>query len=159
MLEDLKQLAFQEFTASEVCLVLRKLLGTQVKIGLSLLNYYVKNNIICPTGTGMHRGKRKFSFSDLVLLYWLFKLKREGVSVSKFKEACEIIQRKVKKKADLMSLVLATDGERIYVKSDSNISGLVGQVLSGKGKGQYVWIFGFKNLTEDVKSVLVSAES
>lgn len=150
----LKEYVFREFNAVEVCDILRKLNGDRIKIGLPLINYYVKTGIVIPTGKGVYRGKRKFSFTDLVLFYWLFKLKQEGVQVKKFKEAFDILRKKLKTVKDALDLVLATDGEKIYLRKVSSVGGLVGQVLSGKTKGQYVWIFGFKNLTDEVKAAI-----
>lgn len=152
----LKEYVFREFNAVQVCEILRKLIGERVKIGLPLINYYVKTGIIVPTGKSSYRGKKKFSFIDLVLFYWLFKLKQEGVQVKKFREAFDILRRKLRTVKDALDLVLATDGEKIYLRKTSSVGGLVGQVLSGKTKGQYVWIFGFKNLTEELKDAIGS---
>ncbi len=151
---DHKDKIFKEFTAVEVCNLLTKLLGSSSKINLPLLNYYVKNRIITPSGRGMYRGRKKFSFKDLVLLYWLIKLKKEGLQIKRFKEACDLIQKRIKKHSDLLSLVLATDGESVYLRKINNLDGLVAQVLSGSNKGQYIWVFGFKSMTEEIESVL-----
>ncbi|MCS6960924.1 MAG: hypothetical protein NZT61_00270 [Deltaproteobacteria bacterium] len=157
-MEGLKQYAFKEFTASEVCQILRQLLGERIKIGLPLINFYTRSGLIVPTGKTIYRKKRKYSFYDLVLFYWLFRMKREGVHLSKFKSACEILRKKIKSKKDLLSFVLATDGERIYVRSGKSVNNLVGQILSGKNRGQYIWIFGFKNIADELKSVVAQTQ-
>jgi hypothetical protein len=72
----------REFTAKDVQEILRTLTGGNEKIGLALLNYYARTNLVPTTGKSKSRGRPKYAYADLLLLCWLFRMKREGLPVS-----------------------------------------------------------------------------
>ncbi len=51
----------QEFTAKDVQAILRSLTGGEEKIGLALLNYYARTNLVPATGETLSRGRKKYS--------------------------------------------------------------------------------------------------
>ena len=65
----------REFPAKDVQQILRTLTGDQEKIGLALLNYYARTNLVPTTGKTKCRGRAKYSYADLILLCWLFRMK------------------------------------------------------------------------------------
>jgi len=148
----LKQFAFQEFTANEICSILSSLLGDGVKISLPQLSYYVKKKFVRPDGVTFFRGKRKFSFKNLIILYWLFKLKQQGLAVNKFAQCIPQLERLSKSVKELLNMVLITDGDRVYLKDSSEVGKVVGKILNGKNKGQYVWLFGLSSLAEGLNN-------
>ena len=63
----------REFTAKEVQNILRKLTSGEEKIGLALLNYYARTNLVPSTGREISRGRNKYCYADVILLCWLFR--------------------------------------------------------------------------------------
>jgi hypothetical protein len=61
----------REFTAKQVQAILRTLTGGEEKIGLALLNYYARTNLVPTSGKSKSRGRQKYSYPDLILLCWL----------------------------------------------------------------------------------------
>jgi len=52
----------REFTAKQVQSILRSLSGGQEKIGLALLNYYARTNLVPCTGKDKCRGRNKYCY-------------------------------------------------------------------------------------------------
>ena len=107
----------REFTAKEVQAILRSLTGGIEKIGLALLNYYARTNLVPTTGKSKNRGRKKYSYPDLILLCWLFRMKREGLPVNRFRRGIDYLRKHLprlhKNPADM---VLLTDGRHLFIK-------------------------------------------
>ena len=54
----------KEFTAKEIQSVLRIVTGGLEKIGLALLNYYSRTNLVPASGNSISRGRNKYTYSD-----------------------------------------------------------------------------------------------
>jgi len=87
----------REFTAKDVQMILRSITGGTEKIGLALLNYYARTNLVPTTGKSTNRGRNKYSYSDLILLCWLFRMKREGLPVNRFRRGIDYLRKRLPK--------------------------------------------------------------
>lgn len=145
----------REFTAKEVQIILRALTGGNEKIGLALLNYYARTNLVPPTGASVSRGRNKYSYSDMILLCWLFRMKREGLPVNRFRRGIDYLRKRMpklhKKPADM---VLLTDGRQLFLKHRIQDKGQIAEALTGKKAGQYVWAYAIGSLIEEVDRIV-----
>ena len=87
----------REFTAKDVQQILRTLTGGVERIGLALLNYYARTNLVAPSGIEITRGRNKYSYSDLILLCWLFRMKKEGLPVNRFRRGIDYLRKHLPK--------------------------------------------------------------
>src|SRR4051812_6934767 len=107
----------REFTAKEVQVILRRVTGGVEQIGLALLNYYARTNLVPPTGQTRNRGRAKYCYSDLVLLCWLFRMKAEGLPVNRFRKGIEYLRRRLPKLyKNPADMVMLTDGRQLFIK-------------------------------------------
>ena len=145
----------REFTAKEVQMILRNLTGGTEKIGLALLNYYARTNLVPTTGMTLSRGRKKYSYSDMILLCWLFRMKREGLPVNRFRRGIDYLRKKLprlfKKPTDM---VLLTDGRQLFIKHRVEDKSQIAEVLTGKKAGQYVWAYAIGSLIEEVEAII-----
>ncbi len=145
----------REFTAKEVQAVLRSLTGDAEKIGLALLNYYARTNLVPCTGKGMHRGRQMYSYTDVILLCWLFRLKREGLPVNRFRKGVEYVRKRLPNiYKNPRDIVLLTDGRQLFVKHRVQDKSQIAEVLTGKRAGQYVWVYAIGSLIEEVDRII-----
>lgn len=145
----------REFTAKDVQGILRTLTGGQEKIGLALLNYYARTKLVPTTGASSSRGRKKYSYSDLILLCWLFRMKREGLPVSRFRKGIDYLRKRLPKLyKDPTDMVMLTDGKQLYVKHRIEDKNQIAEVLTGKRAGQYVWAFAIGSLIEEVDGII-----
>ena len=145
----------REFTAKDVQSILRSLTGGTEKIGLALLNYYSRTNLVPNTGKQVNRGRRKYSYSDLILLCWLFRMKREGLPVNRFRRGIDYLRKRLPRLFKSPSdMVLLTDGRQLYIKHRVEDKGQIAEVLTGKKAGQYVWAYAIGSLIEEVDKII-----
>lgn len=149
----------REFTAKQVQSILRTLTAGEEKIGLALLNYYARTNLVPCTGKTMSRGRRKYSYADLILLCWLFRMKAEGLPVNRFRRGIDYLRRRVPKLyRNPNDMVLLTDGRQLFIKHRVQDKGQIAEVLTGKKAGQYVWAYAIGSLIEEVNRIIESLE-
>ena len=145
----------REFTAKQVQAILRAVIGNQEKIGLALLNYYARTNLVPCTGKSISRGRRKYSYPDLLLLCWLFRMKKEGLPVNRFRRGIDYLRKHMprlhKNPADL---ILLTDGKQLFLKDRVEDKNQIAEVLTGKKAGQYVWAYAIGSLIEEVDQII-----
>jgi DNA-binding transcriptional MerR regulator len=145
----------REFTAKEVQVVLRALTGGEEKIGLALLNYYARTNLVPTTGKLKNRGRNRYSHSDLLLLCWLFRMKREGLPVNRFRRGVDYLRKKLPKLLkNPVDMVLLTDGKQLYIKHRIDDRGAIAEALTGRKAGQYVWAYAIGSLIEEVDRII-----
>jgi len=145
------QLLEREFTAKEVQGVLRNLIGGAEKIGLALLNYYARTNLVPATGKTKSRGRKKYSYPDLILLCWLFRMKREGLPVNRFRRGIDYLRKHLPRlHRNPADMVLLTDGRHLFIKHRVDEKGQIAEVLTGKKAGQYVWAYSIGSLIQEV---------
>lgn len=145
----------REFTAKDVQQILRSLTGGTEKIGLALLNYYARTNLVPTTGKEKHRGRKKYSYSDLILLCWLFRMKREGLPVNRFRRGIDYLRKKLPKLSKSPDdMVLLTDGRQLFLKHRVEEKGAIAEALTGKKAGQYVWAYAIGSLIEEVDRII-----
>lgn len=145
----------REFSAKDVQVVLRSLTGGTEKIGLALLNYYARTNLVPTSGKTQHRGRQKYSYSDLILLCWLFRMKREGLPVNRFRKGIDYLRKKLPKLfKSPTDMVLLTDGNQLFIKHRVEDKGQIAEVLTGKKAGQYVWAYAIGSLIEEVDQLI-----
>lgn len=145
----------REFTAKEVQTILRTLTGGAEKIGLALLNYYARTNLVPTTGKGVSRGRAKYSYSDVVLLCWLFRMKNEGLPVNRFRRGIDYLRKKIPNlMRDFADMVLLTDGRQLFLKHRVQDKGQIAEVLTGRKAGQYVWAYAIGSLIEEVDRII-----
>lgn len=145
----------REFTAKVVQSILRQLTGDEEKIGLALLNYYARTNLVPATGREMSRGRKKYAYSDLVLLCWLFRMKREGLPVNRFRRGIDYLRKKLPKlHKNPTDMVLLTDGRQLFIKHRVQDKGQIAEVLTGRKAGQYVWAYAIGSLIEEVDRII-----
>jgi DNA-binding transcriptional MerR regulator len=145
----------KEFTAKEVQSVLRVITGGTEKIGLALLNYYSRTNLVPSTGKGLSRGRKKYSYADLVLLCWLFRMKREGLPVNRFRRGIDYLRKKLPKlHQNPKDMILLTDGKQLFIKHRVDEKVEIAEALTGKKAGQYVWAYAIGSLIEEIDKVI-----
>jgi len=145
----------REFTAKEVQAVLRALTGNTEKIGLALLNYYARTDLVGATGKGKQRGRQKYSYADVVLLCWLFRMKKEGLPVNRFRRGIAYLRKRLPKiHEEPRDVVLLTDGRQLFIKHRVNDREDIAEVLTGVKAGQYVWAYSIGSLIEEVDKVI-----
>ncbi len=150
-----KELTSREFTAKDVQQILRKLTDEVEKIGLALLNYYARTNLVPATGKAIHRGRNKYSYADLILLCWLFRMKREGLPVNRFRRGIDYLRGRVPKlHKNPTDMVLLTDGKQLFIKHRVQDKGQIAEVMTGKKAGQYVWAYAIGSLIEEVDKII-----
>ena len=149
------QLLDREFAAKDVQQVLRTLTGGAEKIGLALLNYYARTNLVPSTGKTKSRGRQKYTYSDLVLLCWLFRMKREGLPVNRFRRGIDYLRKRLPKlHKSPTDMVLLTDGKQLFIKHRIEEKGEIAEALTGNKAGQYVWAYAIGSLIEEVDRIL-----
>lgn len=145
----------REFTAKEVQTILRTLTGGTEKIGLALLNYYSRTNLVPCTGRSINRGRPKYAYADLILLCWLFRMKREGLPVNRFRRGIDYLRKKLPKlHKNPSDMVLVTDGKQLFIKHRVQEKVQIAEVLTGKKAGQYVWAYAIGSLIEEVDRII-----
>jgi DNA-binding transcriptional MerR regulator len=145
----------REFTAKDVQHILRLLTGGTEKIGLALLNYYARTNLVPSTGKELHRGRQKYSYADLVLLCWLFRMKREGLPVNRFRRGIDYLRKRLPKLSkNPADMILLTDGRQLFLKHRIQDKGQIAEALTGKKAGQYVWAYSIGSLIEEVERII-----
>lgn len=146
----------REFAAKDVQEILRTLTGGSEKIGLALLNYYARTNLVPTTGKTKSRGRLKYSYSDLILLCWLFRMKREGLPVNRFRRGIDYLRKRLPKlHKNPSDMVLLTDGKQLFIKHRVDEKGDIAEVLTGNKAGQYVWAYAIGSLIEEVDKIIV----
>lgn len=145
----------REYTAKQVQAVLRRITNSQEKIGLALLNYYARTDLVPTSGKTESRGRQKYTYSDVVLLCWLFRMKAEGLPVNRFREGLEYLRKRLpklyKSPADM---VMLTDGKQLFVKHRVDDKNEIAEALTGRKAGQYVWMFAIGSLIEEVNQII-----
>ena len=149
------KLTNREFTAKDVQTVLRVLTGGTEKIGLALLNYYARTDLVPCTGKTASRGRKKYSYSDVILLCWLFRMKKEGLPVNRFRKGIDYLRKRLPRiQKDPQDMVLLTDGKNLFLKHRIEDKGQITEVLTGSKAGQYVWAYSIGSLIEEVESII-----
>lgn len=103
-----------------------------------MLNYLARSGIIPPSlSTNPGRGrKRKYSFTDVVMLRALNRLLSKGISVARLKEALKQLNAyKVISPTTLSEKFLVTDGNTLYWKKDETT------LLQLHDDGQFAFAF------------------
>ena len=145
----------REYTAKEVQSILRGVNGQDEKIGLALLNYYARTDLVTATGRTTNRGRNKYSYSDVVLLSWLFRMKKEGLPVNRFRRGISYLRKRLPKlHANPKDMVMLTDGKNLFIKNKIEDKADIAEVLTGSQAGQYVWAYCIGNLIEEVDKVI-----
>lgn len=147
----------REFTAKEVQAIVRVLTGSTEKIGLALLNYYARTDLVPATGRTKHRGRARYSYPDVVLLCWLFRMKREGLPVNRFRRGIAYLRKRLPRLySHPKDMVLLTDGSQLFLKNRISERTDIAEVLTGGKAGQYVWAYSIGSLIEEVDRAIDS---
>ncbi len=146
----------REYTAKEVQSVLRSLLGDNEKIGLALLNYYARTDLVGATGRTLQRGRTRYSYADVVLLSWLFRMKKEGLPVNRFRRGIAYLRKRLPKLYQTpKDMILLTDGKQLFLKHRITDRDGIAEVLTGGRAGQYVWAYSIGSLIEEVDKAIL----
>ncbi|MCC6219867.1 MAG: hypothetical protein IT291_01345 [Deltaproteobacteria bacterium] len=145
----------REFTAKEVQSILRGMLGGSEKIGLALLNYYSRTELVVASGRTQQRGRNCYSYADVILLSWLFRMKREGLPVNRFRRGISYLRKRLPKlHENPRDMILLTDGKQLFIKNRIEDRDGIAEVLTGPRAGQYVWAYCIGSLIEEVDTVI-----
>lgn len=145
----------REFTAKQVQSILRTLTGDKEKIGLALLNYYARTDLVSATGRLKQRGRTCYSYADVVLLCWLFRMKKEGLPVNRFRRGIAYLRKRLTKLYQHpKDMILLTDGRQLFLKHRVNDRNDIAEVMTGPRTGQYVWAYSIGSLIEEVDRVI-----
>lgn len=145
----------REYTAKEVQSILRALTGNVERIGLALLNYYARTDLVCPTGKTEARGRPKYTYADVVLLCWLFRMKAEGLPVNRFRRGIAYLRKRLPRLYDSpKDMILLTDGRQLFLKHRVTDRTDIAEAMTGTRAGQYVWAYSIGSLIEEVDSVI-----
>lgn len=145
----------REFTAKEVQAILRSMTANEEKIGLALLNYYARTDLVAATGRTKQRGRQKYSYADVVLLCWLFRMKKEGLPVNRFRRGISYLRKRLPRlHENPRDMVLLTDGSNLFIKHRIEDRRDIAEVLTGAKAGQYTWSYAIGSLIEEVDRVI-----
>lgn len=145
----------REFTAKDVQGILRVLTGSREKIGLALLNYYSRTDLVSATGRTKQRGRAKYSYADIVLLSWLFRMKEEGLPVNRFRRGISYLRKRLPKlHQSPKDMILLTDGKQLFLKHRIEEKESIAEVLTGQRSGQYVWAYSIGALIQEVDKAI-----
>jgi hypothetical protein len=145
----------REFTAKEVQSILRSLTGNTERIGLALLNYYARTDLVSASGRSKQRGRPKYSYADVVLLCWLFRMKSEGLPVNRFRRGIAYLRKRLPKLyQNPKDMMLLTDGKQLFLKNRVIDRNDIAEALTGPRAGQYVWAYSIGSLIEEVDRVI-----
>ena len=145
----------REYTAKQVQTILRALTKDLEKIGLALLNYYARTDLVSPTGETTSRGRKKYTYADVVLLCWLFRMKAEGLPVNRFRRGIVYLRKRLTKlHENPKDMILLTDGRHLYLKHRVEDRLDIAETLTGTSAGQYVWAYSIGSLIEEVDTIL-----
>lgn len=144
----------REYTAKEVQVILKSMTDDE-KIGLALLNYYARTDLVPATGSSKQRGRPKYSYADVVLLCWLFRMKREGLPVNRFRRGIAYLRRRLPRLySNPKDMIMLTDGNNLFIKHRIEDKDDIAEVLTGPGMGQYVWAYSIGSLIEEIDRVI-----
>lgn len=145
----------REYSAKEVQAIIRALTGNGEKIGLALLNYYSRTDLVCPTGNTRQRGRAKYSYADVVLLGWLFRLKQQGLAVNRFRRGIAYLRKRLPRlHQNPKDMILITDGEQLFLKHRVEDREGIIEVLTGEWAGQYRWAYPIGSLIQEVDQAI-----
>ncbi len=145
----------REYTAKEVQSILRALTGNIERIGLALLNYYARTDLVSPTGKTEARGRPKYTYADVVLLCWLFRMKAEGLPVNRFRRGIAYLRKRLPRLYESpKDMILLTDGRQLFLKHRVQDRTDIAEAMTGARAGQYVWAYSIGSLIEEVDSVI-----
>lgn len=145
----------REFTAKEVQAILRQLIGSVEKIGLALLNYYARTDLVGASGRTKQRGRSKYTYADVVLLCWLFRMKKEGLPVNRFRRGIAYLRKRLPKLyQNPKDMILLTDGKQLFLKNRIAERQDIAEALTGGKTGQYVWAYSIGSLIEEVDRLI-----
>jgi DNA-binding transcriptional MerR regulator len=145
----------REFSAKEVQQLLRSLTGNTEKIGLALLNYYARTDLVAATGRTTHRGRQKYSYADVVLLSWLFRMKKEGLPVNRFRRGISYLRKRLPRlHSNPKDMIMLTDGKGLFLKHRVTEKSDIAEVLTGGKAGQYVWAYSIGTLIEEIDTAI-----
>jgi DNA-binding transcriptional MerR regulator len=145
----------REYTAKEVQAILRTLSGSSEKVGLALLNYYARTDLVSATGRNKQRGRRCYSYADIVLLCWLFRMKRQGLPVNRFRRGIAYLRKRLPRLyKEPKDMVLLTDGKQLYLKNQVEDPNGIVEVLGGNEAGQFVWACKIGSLITEVDQAI-----
>lgn len=145
----------REYTAKEVQNILRLLTGSREKIGLALLNYYARTDLVSASGRTKQRGRIKYSYADIVLLSWLFRMKEEGLPVNRFRRGISYLRKRLPKlHQSPKDMILLTDGKQLFLKHRIEEKESIAEVLTGQRSGQYVWAYSIGTLIQEVDKAI-----
>jgi len=145
----------KEFSAKEVQAILRSLTKNSEKIGLALLNYYSRTDLVPATGRTTQRGRNKYSYADVVILCWLFRMKKEGLPVNRFRRGIAYLRKRFSKLYESpQDMIMLTDGRQLFIKHRVNDKDSIAEVLTGSRAGQYVWAYSIGSLIEEVNKII-----
>lgn len=144
-----------EFTAKQVQSILRTLTGNIDKVGLALLNYYARTGLVMPSGKTCQRGRSKYTYGDIVLLTWLFRIKKEGLPVNRFRRGLAYLRKRLPRLyQNPTDMILLTDGRQLFIKNKKDDKNDIAEALTGPSAGQYVWAYSIGSLIEEVEKVI-----
>ena len=145
----------REYTAKDVQGILRVLSGNSEKVGLALLNYYARTDLVPATGQTKQRGRNCYSYADVVLLSWLFRMKKEGLPVNRFRRGIAYLRKRLPRLYnDPKDMILLTDGMNLFLKHRVEDREGIAEVLTGGRAGQYVWAYSIGSLIEEVDKAI-----
>lgn len=145
----------REYTAKEVQGILRTLSGNSEKVGLALLNYYARTDLVPANGQTKQRGRHCYSYADVVLLSWLFRMKKEGLPVNRFRRGIAYLRKRLPRLYnDPKDMILLTDGKNLFLKHRVEDREGIAEVLTGGKAGQYVWAYSIGTLIEEVDKAI-----
>lgn len=145
----------REFTAKQVQSILRIATGDAERIGLALLNYYARTDLVPATGRTEQRKRTCYSYADVLLLCWLFRMKREGLPVNRFRRGIQYLRKRLPKLYEQpKDMMMLTDGKNLFLKNRIEDKAGIAEVLTGGNAGQYVWAYSIGNLIEELDVII-----
>jgi len=119
------------------------------ELTMDMVNYLCRHELVVPTaGTKRGRGtKRRFSFTDILLLRVLSKLLAKGISPLRIKDNLEAMNKRgIDTKGILTTRYVVTDGYDIYFQDDGVIE------LLDSGQMAFAFILELSKLREEISA-------
>lgn len=103
----------REFTSTEVRRIVQKLCGPDCLARLCNLAYYKSSGLVDPAGKETYRGRKKFTFGQLLALAFIMEFRRQGLTAAHMTEPIARVARAIRLISANSDLHIITDGYQV----------------------------------------------
>ena len=119
------------------------------------LDYMLRSGAVTCTDPGGGPGiRRRFSFTDVLRMRAVLRLRAEGISLAKIREATDLLARVWGEDDPLLSGLLVVVGDELYFERDAE---QIVNVLTGQSAMKQVLVIDMGRLAEETRQELAKA--